>query len=213
MLPWLFASVVLAQSTVVALGEGLVTVPATAESAPRTVSGGWVAVLADCLEERAPHAWTVVDRSRGGATSSTSPDPVARARELDPAVVVVGVGGEALAAPDADPRAFREEITTLVREIRRGRKPAGIVLVGMVPSWGNLEPPVSDARAALWNAALAGLAADMDGVRHADVLADWPREPAARAALSAAGGTLTDQGHARVAAAVCDAILAGWTGK
>ncbi|MEQ1501497.1 MAG: hypothetical protein ABMB14_04660, partial [Myxococcota bacterium] len=48
-----------------------------------------------------------------------------------------------------------------------------------------------------------------DGVSHVNLLADWPKDGEARAALTVHGWALSDQGHARVAAAVCDAVLTG----
>ena len=63
-----------------------------------------------------------------------------------------------------------------------------------------------DQRAESWNAAIAAAAAQ-PGVAHVDLWKDWPRSGPERAALTADGQRLTDQGHARVAAAVCDAVL------
>ncbi len=178
---WWWVVAAWAGSPVVALGDG-----GTAPANP--VTGGWVTVLADCLEERAPGQFSVVDR-----TIASNHKGVAVA-ELGAAAIVVALG------PDDTPiGAFRRELGRLIRSLRDAAPQ--IVLVGIAP------PSTGDAaRAAAWNAAVASAAQAEPGVRHVDLLADWPVEEAARAALTT-DGILSDQGHARIAAAVCDTLL------
>lgn len=186
--------------------------PVTARSgAPGTVPSGWVAVLADCLEERAPRAWTVVDRAALGDSPTAVRERVGSLRELGPRVVVLGVGAREVGRAGADVDAFRDEVTRIVGELRQVRPPPGVLLLGLVPPTA-AQLPASDEQAALderartYDAALRELARE-DGVHHLDLQRDWPAEPAARAALTVDGWRLTDQGHARVAATACDAIL------
>ena len=225
MIAWMFVSAALAQSTVVALGDGLVAgPPASGVHAADTVPGGWVAVLADCLEERAPRAWTVIDRAVDGETARSALERAPSVRELDPDVIVIGVGAREVGDPSVEPATFRADMETLVGELRRG-KDRGVLIVGLVPPMLAQVPPGSPALASLidqtaadrrteqWNATLADVARKTVGVSHVDLLADWPRDERARGALTDAAWRLTDQGHARVAAAVCDAIVANWPKK
>jgi hypothetical protein len=136
-------------------------------------------------------------------------------RELGAAWVVVTLGAQELADAATDPKRLGEELGALVGELKP-RKGPKVLLVGLVPP--TLSQVVGadaatqagvDERTTEANRALAALAAGSEAVEHLDLWADWPREGAARAALTERGWSLSDQGHARVAAAVCDALLAG----
>jgi lysophospholipase L1-like esterase len=88
-----------------------------------------------------------------------------------------------------------------------------VILVGMVPPTLSQAGPddterqaALDARTEAWNAEVAKLARRLPGVRHLDVWTDWPRD-GARATHTDKGWHLSEQGHARVAAAVCDAVV------
>ena len=83
------------------------------------------------------------------------------------------------------------------------------MLVGVAPAVAEVAADQAklDEQIAAWNAVLTAVAAK-DGVRRVDLLTDWPADPAARAGLASGAWALSDQGHARVAAAVCDAVLA-----
>jgi lysophospholipase L1-like esterase len=59
----------------------------------------------------------------------------------------------------------------------------------------------------VWNKALGAVAESADDVAVVDLWTDWPRAAAERGALTLNGWHLSDQGHARVAAAVCDALI------
>jgi len=199
---------------VVAMGDGLVAGGPTSElSADPTVPGGWVSVLADCLEERAPGQVTVIDRTDPGDTAAIARARVSEVHRLRPRMVVVGVGARELAHPDADVDAFRRDLRLLLGQLRAEPAPR-IMLVGMVPPTLAQIPEVSpgeqrqvDQRTADWNQVLADVAHAEGGVRHLDLWTEWPRDPAARSRLTVDGWRLSDQGHARVAAAVCDAIV------
>jgi hypothetical protein len=170
--------------------------------------GGWVPVLADCLEERAPQRFTVIDRASLGATVSQIRAHLGEVRALGPAWVVVTLGG----AEMGEQKGLRAELEGFVAEVGVGR----VVLVGLVPvTVDGAEPAVqasADARAARWNKLLdevaSRVAAQGAGVVHVDLWSQWPKDAAGRAALSTRSGALTDQGLARVAAAVCDVVLA-----
>lgn len=210
-------------SAVVAIGNGLIAGhPSSAEvSSSSSVPGGWVPVLADCLEERAPQRFSVVDRAVPAETVISARQRVAAVRDLSPGFVVVALGAQDLAAepPAGDLKRLKGELDDLVVELLgRGRRIVRptVLLLSMVPpalvdAPEDPEHPGTnklDERIDAWNDALAQIARGKDGVVHVNLLADWPREPEARAALTHKGWTLSDQGYARVAAAVCDAILA-----
>ena len=57
---------------------------------------GWTAVLADCLQERVPGQWTVVDRTETDATAADVFADLEPVRVLVPAATVV-----VLASPEA----------------------------------------------------------------------------------------------------------------
>jgi hypothetical protein len=132
-------------------------------------------VLADCLEERAPGQFSVVDRTT--VPASRRLDGV---RELAPAAIVVAFG-----ARDTGLR-------RLLREVRETS--AHVIVVGV------------GAPTKAWSDELAALARAEPGIEPVDLLVEWPTDDAGQAAL-ATGGALSDQGHARVAAALCDAVL------
>jgi hypothetical protein len=191
----------------VVMGPGPSTPAATAvpDPAPAPVPGGWVPVLADCLQERAPQRFTVIDRASLGATMAQIRAHLAEVRALGPAWVVVTLGGT-----EAGERSgLRAELEGFVAEVGVGR----VVLVGLVPvTVDGAEPAVQasvDERVAKWNKLLDEVATKGGAaVVHVDLWSQWPKDAAGRAALSTRSGALTDQGLARVAAAVCDVVLA-----
>jgi len=213
---WFAAKALAASQPVVAIGNGLVAAPMGAEvAAAETVPGGWVTVLQDCLDEGVPEAYTVVDRAVPGETAKSARERVAGVVELSPALVVVALGAQELGAESPSPSRFTKELQKLVDELRGAEKTPDVLLVGMVPPTlkqaGNVQEAAQgaiDTRTARWNSALKALAADRPGVRHVDLWTDWPRDLAARSGLTVSGWHLSDQGHARVGAAVCDAVMA-----
>lgn len=194
---WLWLSVALAGEPVpvVAVGDAL-TAPSSSAPAPSSSSpGGWVAVLADCLEERAKGRYTVVDRAIAGQTPDEARAKLATILELKPGLVLVGVSPPK-ATDKESVAAFQAQLEAIGHDV--AGKGAGTVLVGVV------DPAGSDPR---WNDAVSQVAKDIPGVVHVDLVVDWPSDPADRAALMR-DGYLSEQGHARVGAAVCDAVLA-----
>ena len=181
--------------------------PARAPAVP----GGWVAALGDCLEERAAGRFTVVDRARPAETAVSARERVADVRAMQPALVVVGVGAQEIAVEDAQPASFKAEVESLVGALRAEPAP-DVLLVGIVPpavaKGGAKAQARIDERTATWNAELAQVASATEGVDWLDLQADWPTATAERSALTVDAARLSDQGHARVAAAVCDAVLA-----
>jgi hypothetical protein len=218
---WLASALALAETppepqtpvmaAVVAMGDGLVAGPPASEAPP--VAGGWVPSLADCLEERAPGRFSVIDRAVTGETAASARKRVREVVGLTPAMVVVTLGAQELADPDATAEALTVSLRDLVGALHKRDTPR-VLLVGMVPptltqtAYADRERQVkADARTTEWNASVAALAEQLPAVQHVDLWADWPRD-AARAELTRQGWSLSEQGHARVAAAICDAVLA-----
>ena len=210
---WLLLSLALAESSshrVVAIGDGLVAAPVEEVAVSDTIPGGWVAVLGDCLEERAPKAWTVLDRTKAGATAASVHQRLGEVLEVHADLVLVGVGAMELARSD-DRASFEKELMALVSDLRGDLQ---VMLVGMVAPTVAQSPDQTvgsqanlDARTLSWNQALAKLARTDQGVSHLDLWTDWPKEDATRGQLTVGGFRLSDKGHARVGTAVCDAIL------
>lgn len=200
---------------IVAVGDGLV-VGSQAEP-DKDRPGSWVAVLADCLDERLPGRFSVIDQSWSGATPSEVRDDAWRVAEAEPALVLVGVGAGELSSQPPDRQRFRTQLGALVAELR-GQSEVPVMLVGVIPptvtQLQRMDPSLQasmDKRAVEWNEELVALARSMPAVTHVDLLRDWPSDPVARAPLTEAGTRLTDRGHARVAAMVCDAVVS-WDG-
>ena len=207
----LIASLALAAEPVVAIGDGLVVAPPQKQTADAS-TGSWVAALADCLQETQQGRFRVVDRVSPGETAKSARERVEDVVELDPEVVVVGLGARELGAARPDANRFRKDLMRLVRDLRSVDEPAEIVLVGMVSptlhqddAGGKPEQTVFDDLADSWNKTLGELARG-EGIRHVNLWKSWPREGDERAALTSGAWELSDQGHARVAAAVCEAL-------
>jgi len=195
--------------TIVAIGDGLVAGPPT--SAAKPVAGGWVPSLADCLEERAPGRFALVDRAAPGETAATARERLAAVKKLAPAMVVMSLGAQELADPDTTSEALRTDLQQLAAEVGDTQ----VLLVGLVAptltqtAYADVNRQRrADERTTEFNAAVADLAKASDRLVHVDLWRDWPRD-AARADLTQKGWSLSEQGHARVAAAVCDAVVAG----
>lgn len=199
---WLAATAYAGTLPVVAMGDGLV-----AGASPSAAPGGWVAVLQDCLEERQPGRYSVVDRAGAEPIRATFERGEA-VRELAPTVVVVTFGAHALDGMTAP--SLEKDVGKLIRALRAGDAPPQVVLVGVAPAVAAAAADQAklDEQIAAWNAVLTTAARDVPGVRRVDLLTDWPADPGARAGLASGAWALSDQGHARVAAAVCDAVLA-----
>jgi hypothetical protein len=207
-------STAFAAGPVVAIGNGLVAAPPAEIEATEPVSGAWVSVVGDCLEEGRPGAFAVVDRSAHGATASALLADTAGVRALGPSAVVVGVGAQEMRA-DGPSAEFVAAVGKLVASLRADGGPA-VLLVGMVaPTLEQLEwnEPVEprqaaiDARTTEWNAGLAGLASADDGVWFVDLWSAWPRDGRSRRRLTRGGWGLTDPAHARIGAEICEELL------
>lgn len=186
----------------VAMDKPLPMPASTGVPAPAPVPGGWVPAFADCLEERAPQRFTVVDRASLGATISQLREHMAEIKALSARWIVVTLG------PEGETKGVRNDLEALVGDLGVEH----VVLVGQVPVPSeDPEPsaqPTPDERAAKWNKLLGDVASRHPIAVHVDLWAGWPKDTAGRAALSTPSGQLSDQGLARVAAAVCDAVLA-----
>jgi hypothetical protein len=211
MLPAAFAG---DTARVVVVGDGLVAGPPTDLATPPPMAGGWVGVLGDCLEERLGGGWTVVDRSRPGATSVSVLERVSEVVNLEPTVVLLGVGARELSG-EMSPDVFQQQVSQLV-ELFRNAGP-NVLLVGLVtPSIRQVEPAphqvALDERTRSFDAMLSAIAGSKDGVRHLDLLRSWPHDETGRAALTSQGWLLSDKGHAKVGSLACEEVVE-WKGR
>ncbi len=207
-------------SAVVAAGNGLVAAPPEGFVAPK-VTSTWVSVLADCLEEARPGVFSVVDRSKEGATTGQVKADVAAVQELKPRVVVLGLGAHEM-RDDEDPAAFVGRLSSVVGALRgtASGPPPAVFLVGLAaPTLSQLEwspddvqdqdvatrQATIDSQTGAWNAALSALASKDDGVWHVDL--GWPSGSGGRGSLTRGGWALTDRAHARIGAVICEEIL------
>jgi hypothetical protein len=187
---------------VVTLGGGLVVSPQSEAAAPV----GIAAVLGDCLEERAPKKFSVVDRSMAGETLATAGPKSADITGLAPAWVVVTLGARELADPAVDPAKLATDLGALA--VGLGASPdRKVLLVGalsaqLVAAPTEAEQPALDARVASLNAALAAL--DLPGVLRLDPTA---RGRKAQKEPMVEGPKLSAAGQAKVAAAICELVL------
>ncbi|MBX2802975.1 MAG: SGNH/GDSL hydrolase family protein [Myxococcales bacterium] len=199
---------------VVAVGDSLLAAPAEAVApAEPALPGGWVPVLADCLEERKANGFTVVDRRTPGETPSSLLSRAEAVLELQPAWVVVTLGARELASDRVSQ--MRPGMEAMLRALagvgKKGRP--HVLLVAMVPPTLSQtalelsEQTALDRRTEAYNRLQADVAASHRAATLVDLWSDWPRTAAARARLTSSGFTLSDEGHARVAAAICDAVM------
>ena len=201
----LLSTLALAQPVpVLALGDGLVPLENTERA---QASSSWVAVLADCLEERAPGAYTVADRTQHGETATSALARVPEFRKLVPGVVVVGVGAPEAVAEGPSPEAFRVEVGALVDALLEEQRPRSILLVGMVPGGLAQADDPHVARAKALEQQLVEVSTTRQGVEHVGLWTSWPTGADAHKLLSLPNGGLSASGHARVAARLCDEVL------
>jgi hypothetical protein len=178
-LTWLVSVALAEPLPVVVVGDALVS------GGPGAVPGGWVSVVSDCLDEAHPGGFSIVDRTRGGERPA---DLLGRLAELRPAtgVVVVGFGfgGDA-----ADARSVVDALTAPIG--------ARVLLIAAVAERAERTDEVT-----AFNVALEGLLDAAGRVRMVDpgpVLDKGAGELWVR-------GQLTDAGHARLGALVCEAL-------
>ena len=206
---WFLCWTVLAHATapVVAMGDGLVVAPPeTATSVPATL--GWVPVLADCLNERAPGSFQMIDRVVPGETAQSARGRVTSVLELSPSVVIVGVGARELGVPEPDVGAFDQGLQALVDDLGSSASaPLDVVLLGVVPPRD--ETPDSTAAKAVeaWNARMAQLAESRASVHFVDLWTKWPKLGEGRTSLLTSPHELSPAGHARVASHVCEVLV------
>ena len=170
------------QQTVVAVGER------EASASNATLPGGWVRVLADCLEERKPSEYEVVDRRVVGETLTSLKERAADIAKLEPSWVVVSLG----ALPERTEAQWSELLTALIPTQSGGL----VVLPAAAPD----------------RAKLAGQLRQIVAARERLIVLDpygaWPTSPDDRRALiNESDQQLTDQGYAKVASSMCDALL------
>ena len=203
---WMTA-MALAQQPIVVMGSGLVR--SSSESAAELPSTGtWVATLGDCLEESNPGSFRVVDRVGPTETVRSTARRMEELRELGPAAVVLAFGASDSQEAGPDDSRLRRELEKLLAQIRETTPDTALYLVDRVgPRMSDsAEQAAADAYVTTWNAMLASVTASSTSVQHIEVWAEWPREDESRTPLMTADGTLSDQGHARVGAAVCAAL-------
>ena len=196
-----------AASPVVAMGDGLVVAPPSAEVAV-PASLGWVPVLADCLEERSPGNFQMIDRVVPGETVQTALARVTTVLDLSPSVVIVGLGARELGVQTPDPGAFERGILILLEGLlppdASGRV---VVLLGVVPSRSAAENREDASAVEAWNGRLARLARARSSVHFVDLWSGWPQAGQRLPVLHAADHELSPAGHAQVASQVCEVVL------
>lgn len=184
---WLLQAALAADPTsVVAAGDAMLA----PEAAP---TGGWVAVLADCLEERAAGRYAVVDRAKAGATPAQVREQMPDILGQRPKIVVVGLAAPAQTDKDTV-ASFEVAVLGLARDLTAGG--ADVVLLGVVED---------GASTVAWGDIVQRAVSSVPKVAHVRLGSDWPADPAARSALISRH-VVTDQGHARIGAAACDAV-------
>jgi lysophospholipase L1-like esterase len=195
----LFLTTAAAQDTrvVVTVGDGIVVAPAAQEALP----GGIAAVLGDCLEERAPKKFSVVDRNAPGETLVSVQPKVDAVTALAPGWVVVTLGARELADPATDPATLATEVVAVATRLGAGPQRTVLVL-GLLPAAVEADQQALDARVGAYNTKLTSLA--VPGLVALD--------PTARGRKAAKepqvdGGRLSAAGQARVAAAICELVL------
>jgi hypothetical protein len=213
---WCTATALAASQPVVAMGNGLVASSLGQDpAATETVPGGWVSVLQDCLDEGAPGAYSVVDRAVPGETARSARERISGVLDLSPRTVVVALGAQELGAETPNPVRFSKDLRKLVDALREGETPPVVLVVGMVSPTLEQDADavgeaqnVLDRRTTAWNEALRAEAEGRPGLHHVDLWSSWPRNGVARSGLTTGGWQLSDQGHARAGAMVCDAVRA-----
>jgi len=185
----------------VAVGDGFV-------GADEATVGRWSTVLADCLQEGAPGRWTVLDRTKANAKPDALLAQAEEVQALEPAYVVISLGPASFSEDPLDVGALREQVSGLVKALQGPSLPR-VLLIGVRPSSlreAALSTAAVDATAR-FDAMLHDLAETSPDVHHLPLASAWPTDAAERAALVTEQGSLTSQGHARLAAAACDAVL------
>jgi hypothetical protein len=184
---------------VVALGDGLVVAPGGKDA----VSAGLAAGLGDCLEEKAPKRWGVVDRSDAGETLVSARPKVGDVVGLGPAWVVVALGARELADPATDPEKLAAELGAFALSVRGDKPESGrtVLLLGALASAGEGDRAPQQARVDGFNEALAKLG--LPGVVHLDPakVRKVPKDGLVD------GEALTAAGQAKVVAAICELVL------
>lgn len=183
-------------AVVVAVGDGLVVAPGGGDA----VSAGLAAGLGDCLEERAPKRFGVVDRSAPGETLASVRPKLAEVADLAPAWVVVTLGARELADPATEPQKLAAELGALASELR-GDGPRKVIVLGAVPAGGDGERAALEARVAGFNGGLTGLS--LPGVVPLDPgrIKKLPKDGLVD------GSKLSAAGQAKVVAAICELVL------
>lgn len=206
---WFLCWTVLAHATapVVAMGDGLVVAPPqTAARVPASL--GWVPVLADCLNERKPGSFQMIDRVAPGETAQSARGRVTSVLELSPSVVILGVGARELGAQEPDVGAFNQGLEALLDDLVAPATPSvDVVLLGVVPPRD--AGPDSPATKAVedWNVGMGRLAEARPSVHFVDLWAKWPKLGEGRTSLLTSPHELSPAGHARVAAHVCEVLV------
>ena len=189
-----------APASVVAVGDDVVVGAGIAPGASDR-GGGWVPVLADCLEEKARNVWTVRSLLRRGDTTAQTRHRVRSIREEDPAVIVLALGGPESLSEDLDSTVVQAELGALIAELRTSAAPR-VLLVGLLTVPREADPALRE-RVVEWNSGLRRIAEERSGVEWLDLAATVRVDDAALVGESG----LTPQGHALVGAQICEAVV------
>lgn len=178
-----------AQDPVAILAVGDRPAPSLTEQPPPPDS--WVQALQDCLNEKRPEGFQVVDRRIPGETVTTLKTRLEELASLAPAHVVIRLGSN----PDT------EALSALVGALVTAESTAPAVV--LLPFERPDPPPTAPAPTA---DATAESAATPDPSAPRGTWADLATHP--RVTVLAEGPWhLTEQGNARVGARLCEAIL------
>ena len=176
-------------TTVIAVGDGVVA----AGSPGAEAVSGWVSGLADCLQEESPGNYTVVDR-QGPAVSVEQVGGWIRGIQKERRVVVLLGAGWSEGRAALDP----SQLTRLIKGLRAlSRPPAEVFVVSPVRAPSSVSAAEGSGLTAL---------AQSPGVTLVDPSASLMQS--GPGAMWSEGPVLSAQGHAAVAATVCDALRA-----
>lgn len=186
---WLMATLALAGPPSGEAGpERIVVVGAPIAGSPP----GWVAGLGDCLEERRPGAFQVLDRRDASTTWAGLSDMVAGLAEHHPSRVVVALPADD--SPELDAAVVTQALDALAEVSRQ--------------AWLIVALPIRPDRRGPAYQELSALVDTREAVR---ILDPWKNPPISQASVGTppwlAEDRVTPAGESRVASLTCNAVL------